>query len=561
MPLSHLHRFAIAQSKPDFSKSVIFWLGCSLFFAAYYGGCALTQAFASEYVAQDDAREYVFWMQRFVDAELFPNDLTANYFQSITPLGYATLYKVMATIGITPLFLSKILPICLGIVTTIYTFFLSLRIFPVAITAFFSTLILNQSLWFASDIASATPRSFIYPLLPAFLYYLFTESRLALAIVMVLQALFYPLLIFLYSGILIIRWRTKVWQLALTLGLVIIAMSPYIISASEYGPVVSYTQAWHMPEHWREGRHHFFDPNPWQFWLIGQHSGILPAVMPPLIWISLLFPWLKQNPRKFPLIRLLKSQDMYLFWQMFMIAIALYFAAHLFFLKLFFPTRHTIHLFRLIMSLTAGITLTILGDWSISTTKNIRKINLQKFALSLITLSIFTILFLYPNFLKSYPKSEYRIGRHPSLYQYLQQQPKDTLTATLSNEADNLPTFSQRAILVGREYALPFHLGYYSQIRQRTIDLITAQYHVNLQPAKNLIQKYGIDFWLIEKDSLQPNYLTRKTWLKSFQPAFNQAVDSLQKSEMSAVIKATNQCTVWQNQQFWLLKTDCILNQ
>jgi hypothetical protein len=57
---------------------------CSL-----YGVLGLQKAFKAEYVVQDDAREYVFWMQRFVDAELLPHDLIADYFQSITPFGYA----------------------------------------------------------------------------------------------------------------------------------------------------------------------------------------------------------------------------------------------------------------------------------------------------------------------------------------------------------------------------------------------------------------------------------------------------------------------------------------
>ena len=75
-----------------------------------------------EYVCQDDAREYVFWMQRFIDPELLPDDLIADYFQSITPSGYAALYQLMASFGITPLLLSKILPIFLGLIITIYVF-------------------------------------------------------------------------------------------------------------------------------------------------------------------------------------------------------------------------------------------------------------------------------------------------------------------------------------------------------------------------------------------------------------------------------------------------------
>ncbi|MCY7279006.1 MAG: hypothetical protein LH702_36035, partial [Phormidesmis sp. CAN_BIN44] len=64
-----------------------FWLGLSLAFAALYGGLSLQEAFSSEYVIQDDARVYLIWMQRFLDSELFPHDLMADYFQSVTPGG------------------------------------------------------------------------------------------------------------------------------------------------------------------------------------------------------------------------------------------------------------------------------------------------------------------------------------------------------------------------------------------------------------------------------------------------------------------------------------------
>ena len=51
---------------------------------------------------QDDARQHVFWMQRFIDSELFPHDLIADYFQSVAPTGYTTLYRIAAALGSIP---------------------------------------------------------------------------------------------------------------------------------------------------------------------------------------------------------------------------------------------------------------------------------------------------------------------------------------------------------------------------------------------------------------------------------------------------------------------------
>jgi hypothetical protein len=225
------------------SASVIFWLIASLGFAVFYGYLGLQKAFQSEYVVQDDARVYVFWMQRFVDAKLFTNDLIADYFQSVTPLGYAYVYKLMAYLGINPLLLSKILPIFLGLIITSYCFWLCLEIFPVPLAAFISTLLLNQSLWFKSDLVSATPRSFLYPLLLAFLYYLVRESWLSICLAIILIGLFYPILLFIALGILLLRQPKNYVLLATIFGLGFLAILPYVLMSSEYGPSISGTQA------------------------------------------------------------------------------------------------------------------------------------------------------------------------------------------------------------------------------------------------------------------------------------------------------------------------------
>src|SRR5437588_3720214 len=46
------------------------WLGLSLLFAAFCGIGGLRHAFAQPYVVQDDARTFVFWMERFRDPGL-----------------------------------------------------------------------------------------------------------------------------------------------------------------------------------------------------------------------------------------------------------------------------------------------------------------------------------------------------------------------------------------------------------------------------------------------------------------------------------------------------------
>src|SRR6476469_2778301 len=133
-------------AKTGSKKATIFWFSLSLTFVASYALLAMQKAFSGEYVVQDDARVYIIWMQRLLDADLFKGDLIADYFQSVTPWGYATFYKLMAAVGIPPLLVTKLLPIVLGLVATSYCFGICLELLQIPMAGFISTLILKQSL-------------------------------------------------------------------------------------------------------------------------------------------------------------------------------------------------------------------------------------------------------------------------------------------------------------------------------------------------------------------------------------------------------------------------------
>ncbi len=162
--------FTVSNPKTS-SSQVIFWFSLSLTFSVLYSAIALQEAFSSAYVVQDDARQHVFWMQRFLDPTLFNHDLIANYFQSVAPAGYSALYQLAAAVGVNPLVFNKLLPLLLGLVTSSYCFGVCLEILPVPVAGFIATLLLNQNLWIGSDdLVSATPKAFADLLLLAFLY-------------------------------------------------------------------------------------------------------------------------------------------------------------------------------------------------------------------------------------------------------------------------------------------------------------------------------------------------------------------------------------------------------
>jgi len=547
------------------NNSTVFWCCLSLFFAAFYSFLGLQRAFSSAYAVNNDARVYVFWMQRFLDPELLPQDLIADYFKSVTPWGFTAIYWLMAHLGITPLFLSKILPPILGLITTGYGFAVCLQILPVPMAGFISTLLLNQSLWLNDDLASATPRAFVYPLFLAFIYYLFQRNWQAVAGAIALLGLFYPPFLFISAGVLILRlgyWqggfrfsrdRSDYLLAAVGLGVALLVMLPYAFSASDYDPIVTAAQAREMPEFATQGRISFFNRDPFEFWLFGMHSGFLLSVssLNPLVITSLFLPLLLRNSSRFPLAKQVTSKVTAL-PQILLVSLSLFLAAHALFFRLFLPSRYGQHSPRIVFTFAAGIALTIILNTLVHSLQNRRRW-LTGGAIALIWVG----LILYPHALKKFPRDGYIFGGVPALYEFLNQQPKTSLIASLSAEADNLPTFSQRSILVGREYAVPYHLGYYRQIRQRVTNLIRAQYSSDLAAAQTLIQKYGVDFWLVEVTAFTPEYLNNR-WLRQYQPAVTEAQVKMQQGNIPALAGLTESCAVFKTGNFVVLEATCI---
>ncbi|HIK28817.1 MAG: hypothetical protein N3E45_12540 [Oscillatoriaceae bacterium SKW80] len=549
--------------------SGVFWFIFSLTFAAIYGFLALKQAFSSPYVVQDDARQHVFWMQRFVDSGLFPNDWIANYMQSNAPSGYATLYRLAAAAGINPMLFNKILPPLLGVAATIYCFSVCTQLLPLPITGFIGSLLLNQSLWLKDDLISATPRSFFYPLFLAFFYYLLRRYRLLCLSALALMGLFYPPGILICAGLLILNFvGWKNWRLCLYarkydylfyaagLAISLAFLLPQALTPSEFGPVVSVADAKKMPEFLPGGRVSFFLENFWSFWLNAERSGLLPwplSSLPPLFATGLLLPLLLRFSYRFPLAKQVNSNIKFLS-QIVLVSVGLFLAAHALLFKLYLPSRYTAHSLRVVLAIASALALTILLDAAFYYLRSRRICLFFPFACILLS-----CLILYPNFLKNFPKTNYKVGAVPQLYEFLQKQPKDSLIASLSPEANNIPSFAQRAILVGKEYALPYHVGYYQEIRQRALALIRAQYSPDLAAAKQLIKKYGIDFWLVERAAFITKYLDNN-WLRQYQPATAEALANLQQGKLPALAKVLSSCKVLETENLVLLKASCILN-
>lgn len=560
------------------------WFGISIIFSVYFALVSLHSAFSQEYLIQDDARIHIVWLQKFVDRELFPDDFLANYFIYFAPVGFKGVYWLGAKIGIEPLMLAKILPSIFGLVTAIYVYFLSLEILPKPFSAFLSSLFITQLIWGNDDLISATPRAFVYPLLAAFLYYLAKEKLLACLLTMFLMGLFYPQVLLVETTVLTLGWSSNIYLSKNNLvnkqeknknsisslfnrqfkwfifGIIItaIALIPFSQRSPEWSTVVTASEMHRLPEFNLNGRSYFYGVG-WLKFIFAGDSGICLPIFPPIVWSGLALPWFLNKSA--PTIKLI-TPKINILWQVIIASLLMFVTAHLLLLKIHLPSRYTYHTLRFTIAIASAIVITVLLDIARNWLRDKKKFKLrEKIAITLVTLfTINVIVFpMIPYILFTWCHN-WRIGESSVIDQYLARQPKDIMIASLSIDANNIPAFSQRSILVGEEFAFAYHPYYYQEIQQRATDLIEAQYSTDKETLISFINKYSIDFILLDKTAFTPEYLQTKNWLvySSWQNTTKNAINKLKEQKFWLLPTFSKTCAVVSTPQADLLDTKCI---
>ncbi len=408
MVTSRVHSFLFSPVDKIPRSHTLSWLCLSLAVAFLFAMPALQQAFSSEYVVQDDARQHVFWMMRFRDPELFQGNLYADYFQAVAPWGYTTFYRVFATLGLDPMLLNKLLPPALAMVATGFCFGTVLQILPIPLAGFLASFLFNQAWWMKDDIVSGTPVAFVYPILLAFLYFLLKRSLIPCLVAIALQGLFYPQVLFVVCGILLIRllcwdgrlprltrdrWHYKVAIAGLAAAFFVLL--PYALRNHGFGPTITGATALSIPTYQEDKWSEFYIPNQFEYylryWLCGRRAGMMPQewcgvefgalnllsadldpTAPPVllsrvrfglpqVLFGLLLPILLRFQQRFLLARQVTAQ-VWVMPQMILVSMGLFLLAHAVLFKLHLPNRYTEHTFRTIAAIAAGIALTLVFD-------------------------------------------------------------------------------------------------------------------------------------------------------------------------------------------------------
>ncbi len=561
---------------------VRWWLGLTLLYSTLIAVLIGDSISGNPYALADDARQHVFWMLRFTDPALFANDWIADYYQSVSPIGYIWLYRLAALVGLSPLLLCKLLPPVLIVLTAGITFFTVLELSALPAAGFAASALLTQSVEYTGTVASGTSKAFVYGLMLLFIYAWLRKSLVWSWSAIALQGMFYPQTVLLTAGLLVLglverrqgRWRLspdrqRWWLTGGGLIIATLVILYYALSTSQFGPTMTAAEALTMPEFFRGGRTNFFQTTWLDALLYGRGGLRLDTAMTPVTnLLGLLLPLMIRWPRRFPLAPSIRP-EIDLLPKLVVTAVFWFVAAHALLFKLYLPSRYTGRFLLIVFVLAGGIATVVLIESLLrgaiallqltATGRATRRSGLASLPTALAG-ALALLVVLYPLTMPGYPSTSMVRGNAPELYTFLATTPKESLVASLSVETSNIPSFSQRAVLLSSEIAIPYHAGYYEEIRQRAKALIAAQYSADPQVVTAFIERYGVTHWLLETTAFDVHALNRDRWVQQYQPEAGQATTVLANGQSPLLQTLGDRCVTFQTPQHTVLDARCIVS-
>lgn len=532
------------------------------------GWCAaghLRTAFAVEFRVEDDARQHVFWTARYAEPGAFPGDPIADYFEAVSPVGFRLCYRVPAALfGVDGLTWSKILPALLGVGASLATFWWATGCFGLSAgrwtragTGLLAVVLLNAALWLKDDVPSATPRAFYAALFPLFFACWLRERRGAALGVLALQGLCYPGMALTSLGLAgtgALRFapcwpfvspsrERRDWLFLLAAVAVAgVTLGAFSRQTAPYRPVLKEAEARTMPELRVGGRSGFFQSDRVAFWLNNGRSGIVQMpVRPDALWLGLATlplafglrrrwgrgengggPGLVAalNPRLGPAVGRLA-----------VVSLGLFAAAHLLLFRLHLPNRYVEPALRATLPVLGAVGLVLVGAelWRRVRAHGVRSSPLARAFWGTVLLVFvagmanWVIGDSYAR--RGFPKNFFVDGAQPELYRFLRTLPADVRVATLTDEARYLPSFARRGVLAGRDYAIPYHLGFFRPLQARMRELLAVHYTNDPKELANFAAAHGVSHFLVGHAGPQGEDRSLETnrWLRTFQPEYDAA--------------------------------------
>lgn len=475
-------------------------------------------SFLNPYVINDDVRQQLYWMERWIDPELYPPTLLNEYSRLYVPWGVQALY-FFASFFIAPLAFSKLLSGALYVFMGTLVYMSARRAANIT-----SGLAVISIYWFMPfflhAMSGGLARAFAGPLLMLFLFGWLIGSRKVVAIAIVLQALFIPYIFILCCGATGIAWL--LWKLnflppppflrsagdlVITSGSLLLLFAwHWQMEGAGFGPLPTYPEMVNKPEFYSAGRFpilpvpsvlHELIIRPWEFITPFRDQGKVAGIIGLLIIIPLaILGAIKENWRQW-------ADHITAFAPIAMSSLFLYFFARIIILQLFIPSRY------LEYSVNVGYCF-LLGICLHGLLKNY-------FERSRYYLAAFLIIMFLLGGYRTSGIGLYDYSGNAILFETIQQEiPKDALVAGHPKQMDNVLTFGRRNVFVSYELAHPWNLGYWATIKTRLEDLFTAYYATDLSTVINFCTRNDIEFIIVDRRFFNEKYMSYPDFFEPF---------------------------------------------
>lgn len=504
----------IQNHKFPFSAELLIIL-CALVVGIYYEWPTLV----NPYVIDGDVRTHIDWMRQFQDPDLFPNDLLATYARNRQPWGIVSLYYFISFL-VDPVLFSKILPLILLAIGSYYAFKLGQDKSGTG-TGFLAAILFMVNPTFLGEMTAGLGRSFGYPLMIAFLYYLIKKDGLKAAFVMILACLFYPIIYFLcffayLFSFLKIRGRhlrldlqaskSKGFVLGAVIGIVILGTQHLVLTHPVMGPLLTKEQMLNQPEFYEKGRVRFLPTPPLARVVIEMApKGVInervekdnPVIFFRLSSVVQAVFWTAVGGALFVCLRktLFYPSE---FLALFFAGVLMYRLADVFLLKLYLPERYFRYSLHVLSFLFFAFFIGYL----------LRKIKTPRIRKTLYAYVAGVIVFLNLG-----AKTDWAFvdqSPYQALYTYLNRLPKDTMIAAHPKLADGIPLFARRKVLIKYELASPIYSNFWREVKKRTYAFFDAYYAENVSSIDQFCERNGIDYLVVDKNHFTEKYINKK---------------------------------------------------
>ena len=146
---------------------------------------------------------------------------------------------------------------------------------------------------------------------------------------------------------------------------------------------------------------------------------------------------------------------------------------------------------------------------------------------------------------------------------YLKHSPKATLIAATPGLASDIPAYAQRSVVLSEETYIPFHQSYFQEMKRRLQDFLVAYYSVTPTPLIQWIQRYSIQYILINTEDFAPKRTQKleKKYYHSFPKNFYTQLTQGHRPNDYLLSHPRSACRVMESGPYILLSGQAILNQ